>query len=172
MLKKVTKSLARGILITLPLIKFARLNVLLFRLLGYKLDRSVRIYSSVQIRGDIQVVIGAETFIGHETFITGGLASVSIGANCDISDRVGILCGTHEIDPIGVRSAGIGIGKNIIIGNGVWIGYGSIILPGVTIGDKAIIAAGSVVNKDVQERTIVGGNPMRFIRRIDDIYGK
>ncbi|MDD5727023.1 MAG: DapH/DapD/GlmU-related protein [Victivallales bacterium] len=82
-------------------------------------------------------------------------------------DRVGIVCGTHEIDPEGPRSAGAGTGKDIIIEDGVWIGYGAIILPGVRIGRKAIIAAGAIVTEDVSPRTIVGGNPARKIKKLD-----
>lgn len=163
---KIFKVIARGGLKISPLILFPSLNVFLNRLLGYHVDRSARIYSSVQIKGAIDVRIGAKTFIGHETLITGGSASISIGADCDISDRVGIICGTHEIDPLGPRSAGKGTGKDIIIEDGVWIGYAAIILPGVKIGQKAIIAAGSVVTKDVPSRTIVGGNPARKIKQI------
>ena len=96
------------------------------------------------------------------------MAKIIIGSNCDISDRVSIFCGTHEIDEIGPRVAGNGIGKDIFIGNGVWIGYGALILPGVKIGDKAVIAAGSVVHKDVPAYTIVGGNPIIEIRRINE----
>jgi acetyltransferase-like isoleucine patch superfamily enzyme len=40
----------------------------------------------------------------------------------------------------------------------------SIILPGVSIGDGAVIAAGSIVTKNVQEKTIVGGNPAKLIK--------
>ena len=50
----------------------------------------------------------------------------------------------------------------------VWIGAGAIIMPGVTIGNGAVVGAGSVVTKDVEPRTIVAGNPARFIRRVDD----
>lgn len=166
MIQKLCKSTVRGVLSLLPLIQFPKVNVICNRLLGCKLDLSVRIYSSVQIRGTMKVLIGANTFIGHETLITGGLANITIGANCDISDRVGIICGTHEIDPVGIRSAGKGIGKDIVIGDGVWIGFGALILPGVTIGNKAIIAAGSVVHKDVPEQTIVGGNPIKITPRL------
>ena len=52
-----------------------------------------------------------------------------------------------------------------VIGNDVWIGYEAVIMPGVTIGDGAIVAAKSVVVKDVQPYTIVGGNPAKLIRQ-------
>lgn len=46
----------------------------------------------------------------------------------------------------------------------VWIGYGATILSGVTIGQGAIIAAGSVVVKDVEPYSVVGGNPTKLIK--------
>lgn len=52
-----------------------------------------------------------------------------------------------------------------IIGNDVWIGMNATILNGVTIGDGAVVAAGSVVVKDVEPYSIVGGNPARVIRK-------
>ena len=51
------------------------------------------------------------------------------------------------------------------IGNDVWIGTEAIILSGVTIGDGAVIAARSVVVKDVEPYTIVGGNPAKVIKK-------
>lgn len=168
MIRVIIKGCAKFLLRLLPLIKAPKINIYLFRILGYDVDRSARIYSSVQIFGNIQVQIGAKTFIGHESIITGGLAKIEIGSECDISDRVSIFCGTHEIDRKGTRVAGKGLGKDIKIGDGVWIGYGALILPGVTIGNRAIIAAGSVVHKNVEEETIVGGNPIKIIRKIHE----
>jgi acetyltransferase-like isoleucine patch superfamily enzyme len=57
----------------------------------------------------------------------------------------------------------------IVVEDDVWIGAGSIILPGRRIGTGAIIGAGSVVSKDVDPYTVVGGNPIRLIsrRRVD-----
>ncbi|MBA6156292.1 acyltransferase [Tenacibaculum sp. S7007] len=150
----------------LPLISFPKVNVSIFRSFGYDIDKSARIYSSVSIFGNIGVKIGARTHIGNETIITGGNAKIFIGKDCDISDRVSIVCGTHEIAYSGNKAAGKGIGKDIVIGNGVWIGYGALILPGVKIGDKAIVGAGCVVSKDVLERQVVIGNPMRVIKNI------
>lgn len=54
---------------------------------------------------------------------------------------------------------------DIVIGNDVWISRESIIMPGVKIGDGAIIAAYSVVTKDVEPYSVVGGNPVRFIKK-------
>lgn len=51
----------------------------------------------------------------------------------------------------------------VTIGSEVMIGANSTILPGVTIGDGAIVSAGTVVHKDVEPGTFVGGNPMRLI---------
>lgn len=52
----------------------------------------------------------------------------------------------------------------IIVGDDVWIGYNSIILSGVTIGQGAVVAAGSIVTKDVDPYSIVGGNPAKLIK--------
>ena len=52
-----------------------------------------------------------------------------------------------------------------IIGNDVWIGHKATIMPGVQIGDGAIIASHSVITKDVEPYTIVGGNPVKPIRK-------
>jgi virginiamycin A acetyltransferase len=52
-----------------------------------------------------------------------------------------------------------------VIGNDVWIGYKAVIMPGVQIGDGAIIAAMSLVTKDVEPYTIVGGNPAKTLRQ-------
>ena len=54
--------------------------------------------------------------------------------------------------------------KTIEIGNDVWIGYGVTVMQGVHIGDGAIVAAGSVVTKDVEPYSIVGGVPAKLIR--------
>lgn len=55
------------------------------------------------------------------------------------------------------------------IGNDVWIGNSVTIMPGVKIGDGAILASNSVITKDVEPYSIVGGNPGTVLRkRFDD----
>lgn len=104
--------------------------------------------------------------------------NVFINAGCKFQDQGGIfiddgaLIGhgvvlatlNHDLDPAKrqqLHPAPIHIGKN------VWIGANATVTQRVTIGDNAVVAAGAVVNKDVEENTIVGGVPARFIKRID-----
>jgi acetyltransferase-like isoleucine patch superfamily enzyme len=57
-----------------------------------------------------------------------------------------------------------GLNTTVIIEDDVWVGYGAIILSGIKIGKGSIIAAGSVVTKDIEPCSIVGGNPAKFIK--------
>lgn len=57
-----------------------------------------------------------------------------------------------------------GLNSEIRIEDDVWIGYGAIIMSGVTIKRGSIIASGSVVTKDIDPYSIVGGNPAKFIK--------
>jgi len=69
-----------------------------------------------------------------------------------------------EKDPMQVVSKG-----DTVVGNDVWIGNCATIMQGLKIGDGAIIGTNSLVTKDVEPYTIVGGNPAKEIRkRFDD----
>lgn len=48
------------------------------------------------------------------------------------------------------------------------IGSNATILCGVTVGENAVVGAGSVVTKDVPDRTVVAGNPARVLRRLEE----
>ncbi|MDF2964943.1 MAG: hypothetical protein K0Q51_331 [Rickettsiaceae bacterium] len=52
-----------------------------------------------------------------------------------------------------------------IIGNDVWIGNSATIMQGVKVGHGAIIGTNSLVTKEVEPYTIVGGNPAKVIRK-------
>ena len=52
-----------------------------------------------------------------------------------------------------------------VIGNDVWFGRECVVMPGIKIGDGAIVAAYSVVTRDVEPYSVVGGNPARFLKK-------
>lgn len=57
--------------------------------------------------------------------------------------------------------------RPVVIEHDAFIGAGAIILSGVTIGANSVVAAGSVVNKSIPANEVWGGNPARFIKRLD-----
>lgn len=107
-------------------------------------------------------------------------AYLEIGNYCSISGHILIyMGGNHRYEwasqyPFGHIHQNIfptfnGAGQpwskgNVIIGNDVWIGTCATIHSGVTIGDGAVIASNSVVTKDVEPYSIVGGNPAKHIK--------
>ena len=92
---------------------------------------------------------------------------VMMGPNCTIYTR------NHQFNNLDVpmNRQGFTKDKKVIIGNDVWIGGNVIILPGVSIGDHSIVGAGSVVTKNVQEWSIVAGNPAKIIKHRKDLIG-
>lgn len=154
---------ARLSFILIPETRLFRFKVFLLRLAGVKIGYDVRVCSSVQVIGSGELSVGEGSWVGHEVLIC-ATSSVWIGSAVDIGPRVYIGTGTHEIALEGVRAAGLGVSKDICIGDGSWIGAGSLILPGVTVGRNAIVAAGSVVIRDVPDGATVGGVPARVLR--------
>lgn len=59
--------------------------------------------------------------------------------------------------------------KPTVIKRGAWVAPGCIILAGISIGENSVVAAGSVVIKDVEPYTVVGGNPAKAIKKLQII---
>ncbi len=127
---------------------------------------SVRLWPSVKLScvGEEKkacITIGEGSYIGDRTEIHAG-EKVSIGKNVRISwDCVIMDRDYHSHDGMVEKT------NAVIIGDNVWIGCRSIILKGVTIGENAVIGAGSVVTKNVEARSIVAGNPAKFIKSVE-----
>ncbi|MCC9601112.1 acyltransferase [Stieleria sp. JC731] len=172
MFTKLCRSLYQAVCLRLsrctPATRGFRFRNSLLRAAGFQVDPTARLCSSVKILGTFDLKVGRETFIGHETMITGGDCSISIGSHCDISTRVLIIAGTHDLTPGALRIAGDGRSENITIGDGCWIGANATILAGVSIGDRCMVAAGATVTRSVPSDTMVGGVPAKVIRSFSE----
>ena len=137
------------------------------RLVGANLGKRIIYYPGVWVAPGRNLIIGDDVDLALDVVITTG-GGVSIGDRALIGYRTQILSTNHIIPENRGRVFGSGHeGKMVIIGADVWIGCNAIVLPGVTIGEGAIVAAGSVVTKNIEPYSIVGGNPARVIRMRD-----
>lgn len=76
-----------------------------------------------------------------------------------------LAAGNHEFRNLELPMIKAGSFSNgpIVIEEDVWIGANCTITDNVRIGKGAIVGANSLVNKDVQPYSIVGGVPARHI---------
>jgi acetyltransferase-like isoleucine patch superfamily enzyme len=110
--------------------------------------------------GKPSVWIGSHTVINRQCVLD-GRGGLRIGNNVSVSPGVWLLTSQHDLnDPSFVQ-----VFNPIVIGDYVWLGSRATVLPGVSIGKGAVVAAGSVVTRDVEPYTIVGGVPARPIGR-------
>lgn len=93
-------------------------------------------------------IIGGGLFIQHgfSTYI----AAQSIGENCWINQLVNIGYKDNGNPPV--------------IGNGVTIACGAVVVGDIMVGDGAVIGANSVVVKDVEPDSVMGGVPARRLK--------
>lgn len=121
--------------------------------------------------------IGRYSYIAQDSKIN----LANIGRFCSIGFEVHIGTGKHPTDLMSTSPVfystnklfnGVPINNKQLyseyetcnIGNDVWIGARVVILDGVCIGDGAIIGANSLVTKDVEPYSIVGGVPAKHIK--------
>jgi acetyltransferase-like isoleucine patch superfamily enzyme len=133
-------------------------------LMGARIGKRVIIYPGVWISPGRNLVVEDDVNLAKDVLLVtpGG---ITIGARTMIGFRTQIISGNHVI-PAGKKKifdSGYDR-KPIFIGRDVWIGGNCLIYAGITIGEGAVIAGGSVVTKDVEPFTIVGGNPAKLIR--------
>ena len=141
-------------------------------------------YNKVSHHAYVSGEMGRGSYVGEYSTIVG-----KVGRYCSVGGHVTCLTSTHPTKQFvstspcfysTLRQNGMTYAKEqlfdefpkientkypVIIGNDVYIGYGAVIIAPVKIGDGAVVAANSVVTKDVEPFTIVGGNPAKLIRK-------
>ena len=129
------------------------------RIFGARLGRGVKVYPSARIWAPWNLVMGEHSVLGDDTDCY-TVDRVEIGAHSVVSQYAFLCTASHDVDRPGFPLTT----APIRIGAGCWVAADAFIAPGVTVGDGAVVGARASVFKDVEARTVVGGNPARVIR--------
>lgn len=139
---------------------FNRWRCFVLRCFGAKIGKGCRIYGSAEVWQPWNLTLGDNCWVdvGVKLYT---VDKIMAGDNCVISSGAFICTAQHDISsPIFELAT-----APIKIGNSAWITSNAIVLPGIKVGEGAVVAAGSVVVKDVEPWTVVGGNPAKFIKK-------
>lgn len=158
-----------------------------YKISGFRsIGRNVVLEEGALIFNPQTITLGDNVYVGHYTILKGYHKNEM---RIDDNTWIGQMCFLHSAGGIRIgKSVGIGPGvkiltavhgegalsnpvinnqlefREVVIEDGCDIGIGAIILPGVHVGKGAMIGAGSVVTKDVEDYTVVAGNPAKLLR--------
>ncbi|MFN3755992.1 MAG: acetyltransferase [Flavobacterium sp.] len=117
------------------------------------------------------VIIGKNSKIGDGCVF---MAGVILNNDCLIGDYV-FLATKSSVDHDSIisnyssLSPGVTTGGRVTIGECTAIGIGATILHYINIGSNCVIGASSLINKDVQDNSVIYGVPGKLIRiRLND----
>ncbi len=131
---------------------------LYLKLFGIRIGRKSTIHRKCRFFHVGNISIGDNTTINFECYLD-NRRDITIGNNVGIAHNTKLYTLGHDINDPMFRTKG----KPIVIQDDSFIFSNVIIMPGVTIGRGAVVLPGSIVHKDVEPWTIVGGNPIKQI---------
>lgn len=135
-----------------------------FTTVDARIEPGAMIRDQVIIEKNAVIMMGAiiniGAVVGEETMIDMGAV---LGARATVGKRAHVGAGSVLAGVLEPPSA-----DPVIIEDNVLIGANSVILEGVRVGKDAIVAAGSVVTKDVEAGSVVGGTPAKVLKTRDE----
>lgn len=139
---------------------------------GVKIGSNVRIgdYTRILCTGSLKKLgvgfeIGDNCGIGENCFF-GSAGGISIGNDVIMGQNIRFHSENHNYSDINmpIRAQGV-TNKGIKIGNDCWIGAGAVFLDGAELGDGCVVASNSVVNKRIDNNSIIAGMPAKIIKK-------
>ncbi len=142
------------------------IRYILLKALAESCGDNVSIHPDVYIFHPENLSIGNNVSIHPMCYIECGEGKIKIGNDVSIAHAATILAVNHNYsdNELNIKDQGIEIGETIIEDN-VWIGAKASILMGRRIEEGAIIGANTLVTKNVEKNTVVGGIPNKVLKR-------
>ncbi len=147
------------------------INAALLKAFGAHVGRKVRVYPPVVLHNIAQgygnLTLGDNCVVQGNTYLD---LTARITLEPGVSLGPGTIVMTHNrynFNPFLEEHLASTCGqKDVLIKRGSGIKAGAVIVMGITIGEDAVVAGGAVVNRDVADKTFVGGVPARLIKSI------
>lgn len=143
---------------------FRMSNGVRFNPIGYPQPCQIVVTNGAKLEIGKNVGMSQAALICHHSITIGD--DVKIGGGVKIYDT-----NFHSLNPEVRRVREMDMKEKkcrpVVIDHDAFIGAGSIILSGVTIGANSVVAAGSVVSRSIPANEIWGGNPARFIKKVE-----
>lgn len=112
------------------------------------------------------LIIGDNFSMNSNSQLGSANGKIVISYNCSIGPNCVLRASNHTFDnpDIPFREQGHTYGE-IILEDDVWVSSNCVITSNTKLGKSSIIGAGSVVTKDVEPYSVMGGVPAKLIRK-------
>ena len=134
-------------------------RIFLLRCFGAHIGSGCVVHASTYIPSPWNLELGSHTALGPNVQLH--IGKTVIGNKVTVSQRTYLCSATHEINSINTPF----VAGKIIIKDFAWIAAEAFVMTNIEIGEGAIVGARAAVFKDVEDWTIVGGNPAKFIKK-------
>lgn len=146
----------------LPNKGFNRLRIIILKIFGSSIGYGCRVASSAKIWMPKNLILHNYVAIAEDVDCY-CVDIIEIGSYSTISQRSFLCTASHVID----RYDRPLVYKNIKIGEYAWVAAESFIGPGVKINNGGVALAKSLVIKNIDENTVVGGNPAIVLKKYE-----
>lgn len=133
---------------------------MLLRLFGARVGKNCTIRRTSRVYYPWLFSMGDLSSLGDRTEVY-NLGAVVIADRVTISQEAYLCSGTHDYTKLEMPL----VVQPISVESDVWVGARAFICPGITLRRGSVVGAGAVVTRDVDEWSIVGGNPAKLIKK-------